>query len=189
MFKWVCYVTSVVFGVAIVFLLASLSLRANQALQQSNEALTTVNEELPEIVGETKQIAHTLGMLAEDVNGLKELAGVQPRDRSLVAYANAILDLVERETAGSAAFIGVPKTLGSGLKDVEPVAEFLVGARREATVLVFRAKSPQEVLHRLSHNWSGKPLMLREEPAGAVTLEEWIRGRHSASAKLPVFEP
>ena len=189
MFKWVCYFSGVTFGLIIIGLLFALTSRASLALSQSNQTLATVNEELPEMVSEAKKITHTLAMLSEDVNALKELAGFQPgaRDDSLVRFANSLLDLLEQETSDSNGRIGLMKTFGIGLKNLEPVEEFVVGARREAALLVFRAKSKQEVLHRLAHNWSGKPFYLEIEGQEPAALEEWFRDKHTESKTLPEF--
>lgn len=190
MFKWACLIAGLAFGCVIVTLLFSLSSKADLALTQSNEALATVNDNLPEMVGEVRKITHTLSVLSDDVNALKRLSGIesQAREEGLVGHADAILELLQQQGSGSV-LVGVKKTFGSGLKDLVPLEEFIVGARREASILVFRAKSRQEVLHRLTHSWSRKPFWLQFDGGEAIELEAWVRENHPESADLPVFEP
>jgi predicted RNase H-like nuclease (RuvC/YqgF family) len=140
MFRWICLAVGVVFLAILAWLVNDVRLeirRSGQIVQTAgqtiNEQLPTIvektrrttdtlAEELPEIVDKTRATTETLAELAEDIRQLKELAGVstQGRDKSLVAYANSVLDSIE--TSGGT--IGLKKGFGAkGLKNPVPSRE------------------------------------------------------------------
>ena len=76
MFKWICLSIAVTFGVVLLVLLYELKHDMTMALADANEAVVTVNDRLPEIIGEVKAGTETLAALAEDVELIKSVAGL-----------------------------------------------------------------------------------------------------------------
>ncbi len=172
MFKWICLTLAVVtilgFGWVI-----------NDLRVELKHTSKTVNDHLPEILANVKRSTETLAMLSEDIKQLRDLAGVAgegtPRDRTLVAYADSILDLIESTSAQ----IGLEKkVLGSGLKSVRSAQEWVAGARKEALWLTFRAKSRSELFKRLCENKFGSSWFIKFEDKEPVSLINWLKENH-----------
>jgi len=152
-------------------------------LEKVQKSADTVSEQLPEIVEKIRMSTVTLAELAEDIRQLKELAGVSStaRDKSLVAYADSVLDLIE----GSGGVIGLKKTFsGNGLKSALPAKEWTVGARKEALYLTVVAKSKRELVTRLVENKFGSAWYLQLEGQQPVPLFEWLKANHAPTNDL-----
>ncbi len=177
MFKWTCL------GFALVAFL-SLAWLTNDLRTHLQATAATVNDKLPEILEKTRRSSEILAALAEDVKLLRDLAGVsqQARDRSLVRYADSLLDLLEAADA----LVGLEKKVfGSGLKETLPAKEWLVGARKEALWQSFRCKSKQELLAHLCANLYGSSWWIKAGDAEPQPLEDWFREHHDESRDLP----
>jgi len=175
MFKWICLAIALV-------VVAGLAWMVNDLRSELKQAVHTLNAHLPEMVEKTRKGTDTLAELSEDVRQLKELGGMtaQARDQGLVAYANSVLDFV----AASDASIGSPKLVGSGLKDPLPAAEWVVGARKKAVILVAVCRSKKELLGRLCDKVVGTKWYIQKGSAEPVPLLDWIKANHPESKNL-----
>lgn len=177
MFKWACLVLAVLAGLGLGWVINDLRIELKQTSQ-------TVNKHLPEILANVKKSTETLAVLSEDIKQLRDLAGVAsgaPRDRTLVTYADSILDFLESTKAQ----IGLEKkVLGSGLKSVMPVGEWVVDARKEALWLTFRVKSHSELLERLCENKFGSSWFIQFEDKEPVPLIDWLKENHPETKEL-----
>lgn len=194
MFKWVCLSVAVVAVVVLGWMINDLRLEARKSVHTINEHLPVivektrrtadvVNDKLPGILSRAETTGTTLAELAHDVQMLKQLAGVdsKARDQGLVAYADSVLDLLEKQPGQ----IGLRKKLGgSGLKDTVPVKEWVVAARREALLLTVLVKSRRELLERLTRNKFGSDWYLELPGQTPVRLSDWIKANHPASKEL-----
>jgi hypothetical protein len=174
LFRWACLAVAAA-------ALAGFGWMINDLRRELERSTRTVNENLPVILEQTKTSTATLAVLSDDIRALRDLAGATgPRDRSLVAFADSLLDAVE----SSGGQIGVEKLIGKDLSDPVPAAEWVVDARKEAVVLSFRAKSRRELLQRLCQNKFGSPWLIRIGDAAPQPLQEWLEQNHSEAAAL-----
>ncbi len=123
-----------------------------------------------------------LKALTTQVKELRELAGLQGGyQREAVRYASGVLNTIETLRGKGVEVM----TKGIGGK-AEPLEEWLVGARREALVLVFTTKSPQAFLRELCQSMAlNRPFHLRFPDGKTEKLEDWLRREHPATAVLP----
>ena len=157
-----------------VLVAAALLLMLNDLRIQARRSTETINAKLPEILDKTRRTADTLAVLSEDIKKLRALAGATDgvRDPALVDYATAVLNQIEATDA----VIGLmPKLIGSELKETQPAREWVVDARKEAVLLVFRAGSRDELLDRLCKNKFGSDWYIQPKGGQPVTLAEWVR--------------
>ena len=203
MFKWICYWTGLAIGLAVLALLFSLKQNvvsklehAQQTVQNVNKTVSTVNGQLPDIVAEIKKGTATLSDLAEDVQLLKSVAGIQNDDskrglRGLATYSDEVHKMLSQETQGKESTIWIEEIVGSDLKLVESTEEFLIGLNRELlTVVLPLAKSKQEILYRITHSGPPrrKPFHIKIGDTTPVLLSEFIKSHHAESAALPEFK-
>jgi hypothetical protein len=166
MTRWLYPTLATVVSLALLLMLNDLRLQARRSTQ-------TINQKLPEILDKTRKSADTLAALSEDVKKLRTLAGATDaaRDATLVDFATHILDRVEQVDG----VIGLkPKLIGDALKETLPAREWVVDARKEALLLVFRAHSKDELLDRLCKNKYGSDWYIQPKDAPALTLRDWI---------------
>ena len=167
-------VRSLAYGIALPLALLFAWL-VNDLRVQLRRTSATVNEKLPSILEKTERSATALAELSEDVRQLRDLAGATgPRDATLAAYADAILDRLE--TSGLT--IGTRGMISGRLDDPQPAAEWVAAARKEALWLTFRAKSRGELLDRLTQTkfgtaWHAQPPGPDAKPQ---PLRSWIEG-------------
>ena len=148
----------------------------NDVRLQLRHTSATINEKLPSILEKTERSATALAELSEDVRQLRDLAGATgPRDATLAAYADSILDRVE----ASDLLIGTRSKLSGKLDDPQPAKEWSAAARKEALWLTFRAKSKPELLKRLTETKFGSQWHVQRSGGdGSVTpLREWIEAQ------------
>ena len=143
----------------------------------------TVNRDLPVILTNTRQTTDTLAEVSRDIKDLRNLAGVEdaPRDRTLVAYADGVLDLVESQEG---AVVGTEKLIGKSLSDPLPAKEWAAGARKEAVWLTFRAKSKRELLDRLTESKLGSAWKIQFGDTEPVPLRDWLVENHPETAEV-----
>lgn len=173
MFKWICLALAVVVVTGLGWTINDLRLEIKHTSQ-------TVNQHLPEILANVQKSTDTLAALSEDLKQLRDLAGAsgQARDKTLVTYADSLLDLLETTDAQ----IGLEKkVLGGGLKSLVPAKEWVVDARKEALWLSFRASSKVELLTRLCENKFGSPWFIQFPGEEAQLLMEWLKLNHAES--------
>ncbi len=170
LFQWVCL------GVAVVGL-GLLGWMINDLRLELKSSASIVNEKLPEILENTKKSTDTLAQLSDDIKQLRDLAGIsdQTRDRSLVAFADNMLDAIEA-SGGKIALN--KKFFGSGLKDIIDAKEWVVAARKEALLQTFRSKSKAELLDRLCKNKYGSDWMFQSGDSEALSLFDWLKQNH-----------
>ena len=173
--KWLYFGLAVVATAAVLFLLNDLRL-------QARSATVTVNDKLPRILDKTERTAETMAALSADVRDLRELAGLPQaggRDATLVRYADRVLDRV----AATGGQVGTKPLIGKGLKDPQPAAEWVAGARKEAVWLTFRATSRHELVERLAETKFGSAWLIQLPGGDPVPLRDWI------AANVPDGEP
>jgi hypothetical protein len=116
---------------------------------------------------------------------MRDLAGATEgaRDRSLAAYADAILEALE----DSGASVGTSGILGGSdkLNDPQPAAEWAASARKEAVWLTFRASSREELLERLTRTKFGSDWMIRVGDQKPVPLRQWAEQNVVIPATAP----
>ncbi len=195
MFKWTCFSVASIFGVVLLILVVDLKRDVTASLTEANTTVTTVNEKLPEMLGEVKAGTETLAALAEDVELIKSLAGLDAEQsrqgfRGLATYADEIQKLLAEGTAGKEVQVMKERVIGRKLEVVDSMEEFLVGLSKEMVTLVLLAKSKQEILHRACHSGPPrrKPFYLRFPNEEPEPLEAFIKRHHPESAALPAFE-
>ncbi|MBA3542223.1 MAG: hypothetical protein H0T79_21590 [Deltaproteobacteria bacterium] len=171
-FKWACL------GIA-TFAVAALLWMLNDLRMEAKHTTAAVNEHLPAVLANVKQGTATLVQLTKDVEALRDLAGIAstPRDRSLVVYADSVLDFLDAQQGK----IGVEKVLGKELKDLVPVQEWVTAARKEAVWLTFRANSKHELLDRLGKTKFGSDWFFAPADGPPVRLIEFLEQTHPAS--------
>ncbi len=202
MYKWTCFATTLLVATVALILLHDLktevttALRSAQtAMEQANQAVTTVNARLPEIISEVKRGTETLSELAEDLELIKSVAGIESQKedrwiRGLATYANEIQQVLQVHAAGKNAVILVEEILSSDLKEAETVEEFLVGLNKEMVAIILPlAKSPQEILFRATHSAPPrrKPFYIRFPASEPVRLDRFIKNHHDAGTQLPDY--
>jgi hypothetical protein len=165
MFKWTCLAVAALVATVLVWMVNDLRLE----LRRSTD---TLNAQLPQLLEKTRKSAETLAELSGDIRQMRDLLGAgSPRDKSLVAYADELLDRVQ----ASGGRIGLEKKLfGSGLKGTHPADEWVRDARKEAAILTMTASSRQEVLTRLCKNKFGSDWFIQVGDAEPVTLLNWL---------------
>jgi hypothetical protein len=199
MFKWTCFAVAVVFGIVLLVLIVDLKKdvtasldKANEAVANANQAVAVVNERLPEMIGEVKAGTGTLAELAEDVELIRSLAGLQAEQskqgfRGLATYADEVQRILVAQTEGKGVVVMRERVLGSKLEEVESMEEFLVGLSREMVGLVLIAKSKQEILYKACTSGPPrrKPFHLKFPGQEPVLLEDFLNAHHPESAQLP----
>ena len=181
MWKWCAFAVATVAVVAFGWMV-------NDARLEVKETTAEVRRSLPQILKNTERTSETLLAVSEDVRQLRELAGItdKPRDRTLAPYADSMLDFV----AASEAQIGLmPKLFGSKLKEVVPADEWVVGARKEAIWLAFRARSRREMLYKLTVNIYGSDWYIQFGDDEPIKLRDWLLAEHDLSQPLAEETP
>ena len=195
MFKWICFSSGAIFGVVLLIVIVQLKSDVTKAVGEANEAVAVVNEQLPEMMAEVKTGTETLAGLAQDVELIKSLAGLnaeqsKPGFRGLATYADELQRVLAEQTAGKEAVIMKEKLIGTKLEEVESMEEFLVGLSKEMVTLVLIAKSKQEILHKACESAPPrrKPFYVRFPGEDPVELKTFLKNHHPESAELPEFE-
>jgi hypothetical protein len=173
-FKWVALGLATIATAIVIWMINDV----RHEVKQTNEL---VNQHLPPILANAKQATETMARLSKDIEAMRDLAGLGgPKDRSLAVYADELLDLLDKQTGK----IGLEKVIGKELKELVPVQEWVTGARKEALVLTFRAKSKADMLDRLAKNKFGSHWMLAPANGPPIKLVEFWKTNHPESAKL-----
>ena len=172
-FKWSCFGLAAVACGFLLYLLYDL----RNELKRTNE---TVNAHLPQIVANVHTATATLAAVSKDINSFRDLAGLvdNEKERSLVVYADSILDFLESQPQGQ---IGLAKITGSGLKDLVSAAEWARDSRKEALWQTFRASTKQELLERMAKNKFGSDWYFTAPGIAPVKLVEFLRLNHPES--------
>ena len=180
MLKWLYFTLAAVSVVAVLLLLNDLRL-------QMKRAAVTVNDKLPRILEKTEKSAETLAALSSDIREIRDLAGLPQQsahDRTIVRYADQVLDLVE----SSGGRIGTTGLLGGEtLKDPQPAADWTRAARKEALWQTLRAKSRDELLERLCETKFGSAWHIQFGEEKPTPLAEWVKQKLPTEA--PATEP
>lgn len=169
MYRWLCFALAVAFVCGVGWVI-------HQLRRDIEQATHTINENLPEILANTRKSSETLAVVSEDIRNLRDLAGAAEgsRDRSLVVFADLLLDEVE----SSGGIVGVQKKVfGEGLKDTLPAEEWAVSARKEALWLSLRVKSRDELFQRLTENKFGSKWHLQMDEEDTIAMDEWLVSR------------
>jgi hypothetical protein len=201
-FKWTCFSGATVFGIVLLVLIVDLKRdvtesldAAKAAVSNANKAMEVVNDRLPEMIGEVKTGTEALAGLAEDVELIKSLAGLNAERskqgfRGLATYADDAQKVLFEHTEGKGVILMKEKLIGKKLEEVESMEEFLVGLSKEMVTLVLLAKSKQEILHKACYAGPPRrlPFYLKFPGEKPVSLMAFIKKHHPESAELPTFE-
>lgn len=175
-FKWSCLALAAVVCLVLLYLLNDM----RGELRRTNE---TVNAHLPQILANVNTATTTLAAVSKDINSFRDLAGLvdTPQDRSLVVYADSILDFLEQQTTGQ---IGVTKVVGSGLKDLVTAADWARDSRKEALWLTFRASTKEELLRRIGKTKFGSDWYFVAPGIEPTKLIDFLKNNHAESKGL-----
>jgi hypothetical protein len=194
MFKWTCLALAVVFGIALLVMIADLKHDVTASIANANDAVVTVNQRLPEMISEVKTGTETLAGLADDVELIKSLAGISAEQsdrgvRGLANYADEIQKILARKIGGKGVEVMKERVIGKKLEVFETADEFLVGLSKEMVTLVLFAKSKEEILDRACHSRRPRrtPFFLKFSNEEPILMEEFIRQHHPESAELPAM--
>jgi hypothetical protein len=176
LFKWSCFGLAAVVCAVLLYLLNDM----RTEIRRTNQ---TVNAHLPQILANVNTATTTLAAVSKDINAFRDLAGLvdTPQDRSLVVYADSILDFLEQQPEGQ---IGLSKTFGQGMKDVVPSAAWARDSRKEALWLTFRASTKAELLQRIGKNKFGSDFYYTAPGIAPMTLIEFLELNHPPSKGL-----
>ena len=176
-FKWSCFGLAAIVCAVLLYLLDDM----RREIRRTNE---TVNAHLPQILANVSTATTTLADVSKDINAFRDLAGLADsagQDRSLVVYADSVLDFLEQQPQGQ---IGLSKLVGKGLKDVITSAEWARDTRKEALWLTFRASTKKELLERIGKNKFGSDWYFTAPGIEPMTLIEFLRLNHPDSKGL-----
>jgi hypothetical protein len=175
-FKWSCLGLAAVVCAVLLYLLNDM----RGEIRRTND---TVNAHLPQILANVNTATTTLAAVSKDINAFRDLAGLvdTPQDRSLVVYADAVLDFLEQQPQGQ---VGLTKVFGKGMKDVMTSAEWARDSRKEALWLTFRASTKAELLQRIGKNKFGSDFYYTAPGIEPMTLIEFLKLNHPASKGL-----
>ena len=179
MVNWLYFALAAVATAAVLLLLYDLRV-------QMKAASATVNDKLPRILEKTEQSAETLATLSADIREIRDLAGLpqnSAHDRTIVRYADQVLDLIEK-SGGS---VGTRPLIGGAdkLKDPVPAAEWVRGARKEALWQTLRVNSRDELLTRLGETKFGSAWHIQVGQEKPVPLADWVKQKLPAEDKQP----
>jgi hypothetical protein len=200
MFKWACLAVAVVFLSGVLWLLNDIRVQVRQSARTIDDAGQTVNAELPLIVQRTRSTSEIVSKslpevvkridrttevvaeLAEDIRQLKELAGLKavPRDKNVVAYAESVLQKI----AASGGQIGTKKTVGKGLKNPRPAAEWVEAERREAALMAILGRSRKQMLQAIVTTKLGFHWYIELPGQKPVRLLDWLKENHEETRVL-----
>jgi hypothetical protein len=177
---WVYHALAIVALMTVIFLLNDLRV----SFRRTGE---TVNRHLPEILEKTQTSTDTLAQLSQDIRELRDLSGATgSRDKSLVRYADELLDRIEAINA----IIGTPAMIGGGLASTMPAAQWTADARKEALYLTFAAKSREELLERLTRDKFRRDWMIQFPGGGApIKLIDWVSSRGATTGAATPAAP
>lgn len=174
LFKWIALGVATIGGAIVIWMV-------NDVRTELKATNSIVTKQLPEILESAKQVGETMARLAKDIDALRNLAGVGgAQDKSLAVYADGLLDFLDKQPGQ----IGLEKVLGKELKELLPVSEWVIGARKEALWLTFRANSKADLLDRLGKTKFGSTWMYQPPSGAPVTLIAFLKANHPASAGL-----
>lgn len=175
MFKWVCLVVAVAAVAVLLWMINDMRME----VKHTNE---TVGQRLPQILDNVQKGTDTLARVSKDIDAMRDLLGVADgvKERSLLVYADSVLDFLEKQTGQ----IGLEKTLGKGHKDLIPAADWARDARKEGLWLTFRARTKAELLERLAKNKFGSDWWFVPATGEPSKLIDLLRRDHPDSKGL-----
>ena len=170
MFRWVVYCTGVLLGIALLVI--------------ANDVRFIVKTNFATVIAKTELTAQSAQAVAGDVKEVRQLLGISGnRDAGFLGYANSLFDQLSNVPDGT--MIG----RGASMKDAVPAAGWIVGARKEAILLVATEKSKEAILHKLSISAIRKIEFFIMIPGkDPESLESWIRREHAESSSLPAVK-
>ncbi len=201
LFKWTALSIATLFGIVLLWMITDFKQRilvsmekAEATLDNAKRSVDNVNSKLPAILVEVKQTSQTLARVADDVELMKRVAGIdhESQDRGVrgfALYADELQQILNEQAVAHPAKILKEEVVGSDLKVVETLEEFLVGLSKEMIVAILPvSKSRQEILYRVCHSGVRRvPFYIQIEDAEPVLLEEFVKEHHAASRELPEF--
>lgn len=201
LFRWTCLGVAILFGIGLLWLIVDFRNKVISAIDQSKQTIAKVQESvdkvdqrLPSILAEVHNTSETLSSVADDVKLMKRIAGVDSNGtstgvRGLAVYADDLLQFLARQAENLKATILVEEIIGSDLKEVDSLSEFLVGLNKEMVLAILPlSKSREEMLYRVCRSSVRRvPYYIQFEDREPILLEEFIRTNHDASRALPAY--
>lgn len=167
-FRWSCFALAALVSALVLWML-------NDVRREMARTNAIVAAQLPTILENVKTGTTTLAQVSGDIDKLRDLLGAgTPRDRSLVAFADGVLDFLDAQPGQ----IGLDKLVGDGLKDLVDVPAWVAAARKEALWLSFRATSKADLLARLAKNRYGSDWWYAPPSGPPVKLAELVLQQH-----------
>jgi hypothetical protein len=150
-------------------------------VEKSKKTTDTLAEHLPDIVTKVHKTTETLADLAEDINQIKKLAGIQnaTRDKNLVGFADSVLATIE--ASGGAIGLKAPR---AGLIKRKPARDWAASARLEAVYLTATRSSKKDVVLGLAKNIVGLNWYIQLDGKEAVPLLDWLKTNHAETREL-----
>jgi len=200
-FRWVCLGVAILFGIGLLWLIVDFRNKVISAIDQSKQTIAKVQESvdkvdqrLPSILAEVHNTSETLSSVADDVKLMKRIAGVDSNNtntgvRGLAVYADDLQQFLAQQAENQKATILVDEIIGSDLKEVDSLPEFLVGLNKEMVLAILPlSKSREEMLYRVCRSSVRRvPCYIQFEDKEPILLEEFIRANHDASNELPAY--
>ena len=201
-FLWVSLLVFTTFGIILLWMIADFKRKMVSAVDDVQStvakvqlAAEEVDAKIPGIMQEVQQTSHTLSRVAEDVELMKRVAGVDNESnqrgfRGLAVYADDLQQFLATEVEGKSTSMLCEHVIETKLAVTESAEEFLVGLNREMVLAILPlAKSREEILYRVCHSSVRRvPFYIQFEWAEPVLLEDFIRENHAASQDLPAFK-
>jgi hypothetical protein len=153
-----------------------------EVVEKVRSGTDMVSKSLPKVVERVERTTEVVAELAEDIRQLKELAGLKavPRDKTVVAYAESVLQTVAR----SGGVIGVKKTVGKGLKNTRPATEWVEAERREAALMAVLGRSKKQMLQAIVTTKLGFYWYIQLPDRAPVRLLDWLKENHEETKTL-----
>ena len=199
-FRWACLGVAMIFGFVLIWMIWDFKQKMVTALAKAEstvghvqKSVEEVNNKMPAVLGEIQKTSHTLSRVADDVELMKRVTGINNENeergvRGLAIYADELQQVLADETEGKNSNILVEEVIGNDLKVHESMPEFLVSLNKEMVAILVLAKSREEILYRVCHSSiRRKPYFLQINDAEPILLEDFIRKHHATSDTLPSF--
>lgn len=164
MFKWTCFLVGSILGIVALWMLNDIRAHTQEQLVKIGE-IATVGVEV-----------------SKDVQRLRKIGGLTKGDPELGDYTISVLEFIDEHAKDGKI------SDNKEMKKAEKLSEWMVNARKEALMLVFKEKSKEDILYKLSTTAplpKRHPWFIQVAGAAPVSLEEWIRSNHPESKDLP----
>jgi hypothetical protein len=175
-FRWTCLLVVAAFLGGVLWMANDLRVEIKSTTENVNQATTTVNTRLPEIINKAEVGVDTFADLSADVDRLKQVIGLglektNARYSDHVKLAKKAFELI----AQSGGTLSRDKDVGFG-KQSYPAEEWVIAQRSEIPVLAIIATSDEEFLYRMTRSTLlDKPWSIKLPNQSSVLLLDWLK--------------